>query len=143
MTLSSKTLYKEILMDHYRHPRNRGDVSGCEVVRRGSNPRCGDDLEIGVDFDGDRLRKVKFHGRGCSVCLASASMMTEAVVGRRREESRQIYENMTKWFTVGDESSVAEPPEPLRALQAVREYPARRRCVLLAWEALESALEAD
>jgi nitrogen fixation NifU-like protein len=143
MTLSSHTLYKEILLDHYRKPRNHGNVSDCEVVRRGSNPRCGDELEIGINFDGDTLREVKFHGRGCSVCLASASMMTEAVIGNTREESRRLYTDMKAWFSGGEGDAVADPPETLRALHALREYPARRRCVLLAWEALDSALEDD
>jgi len=130
-------------MDHYRNPRNHSDVSDCEVVRRGSNPRCGDDLKIGINFDSDKLRAVKFHGRGCSVCLASASMMTEAVAGKTRQTCRELYQDMKAWFNDGEGSSVVEPPASLHALNALREYPARRRCVLLAWEALDSALDAD
>ena len=110
------------------------------MVRRGRNPRCGDDLEVGVDFDGDRLTQVRFHGRGCSICIASASMMTEAVTGLSRGEANKRYEEMKAWFSAGQDEARPEPHASLVALSAVREYPARRRCVLLAWEALHEAL---
>lgn len=127
-------------MDHYRHPRNRGDVAGADVVRRGSNPTCGDDIEIGVNFENDTLKQVIFHGRGCSICLASASMMTEVVTGMQVDEAGQLCHDMQAWFSSDEGDVLPEPPASLSALSAVREYPARRRCVLLAWEALNAAL---
>jgi nitrogen fixation NifU-like protein len=136
-------MYKELLMDHYRNPRNRGDVSAADIVRRGSNPRCGDDLEVGVTYQGDLLKDVRFRGRGCSVCIASASLMTEEVMGKTRAQAHKLYEEMERWFNSGEGESVPEPPQSLLALSAVRQYPARRRCVLLAWEALRDALESD
>jgi len=134
------SIYKNVLLDHYHHPRNHGDVSDADVIRRGSNPRCGDDLEVGVKFDGEKLKQVAFHGRGCSICMASASMMTEAVTGLTRKEVGHLYEDMKAWFSSGEGDIVPEPPKSLCALSAVREYPARRRCVLLAWEALHGTL---
>jgi nitrogen fixation NifU-like protein len=126
-------------MDHYRHPRNRGELEDADVVRRGSNPRCGDDIEVGVRFDGDRLARVGFRGRGCAICLASASMMTEAVTGRTRTDARELCDQLSGSMAASDGES-AGLPETLRPLASVRAHAARRRCVLLAWQALEDAL---
>ena len=136
-------LYKDILLEHYRHPHNRcdGELQGADVVRRGANPRCGDEVEIGLYLNGDRVDNVKFRGRGCSVCIASASMMTKAVSGRPVDDARHLCRDMQQWFGQGDGAEVSTPPEGLSALSAVREYPARRRCVLLSWEALADALD--
>jgi len=137
-------LYKQTLLDHFRRPRNRADhaLDDADVVRRGANPRCGDEIEVGLYLDGERIRDVKFRGRGCSVCIASSSMMTDAVSGQRCSDVRQICNDMHTWFEQGDGQAVAEPPDALEALAAVREYPARRRCVMLSWEALGDALDA-
>jgi len=139
--LDAASLYKGVLKDHYRHPRNCGDLGDADVVRRGTNPRCGDDVEVGIYYEGELLRQVRFRGRGCSVCIASASMMTEAVARKSRRAALQLAEEMKQWFNSGEGSQVPDPPESLRALSAVRGYPARRRCVLLAWEALDDALD--
>lgn len=134
--MTDKSIYKEVLMDHYRNPRNKGDLSEAEVVRRGSNPRCGDEIEVGVNFDNDKLDKVMFRGRGCSVCLASASMMTETVSGKSKSNAHKLVEGMRAWFN----NEGKNPDENLEALDAVRGHSARKRCVLLAWEALDDAL---
>ncbi|WP_169579611.1 Fe-S cluster assembly sulfur transfer protein SufU [Saccharospirillum impatiens] len=135
--MTDTSLYREVLMDHYRHPRNKGDLSNADLVRRGSNPRCGDDLEIGVCFAGDTLRRVCFHGRGCSVCMASASMMTEVVTGQSRQAVRELCDRMNAW-TLGQTDQV--PAELLQPLDAVRKHSARQRCVLLSWVALADAV---
>lgn len=137
--MSDTSIYKDVLMDHYRHPRNRGDLADADVVRRGSNPRCGDDIDVGVNFADDKLEQVQFRGRGCSVCLASASMMTEAVTGKSKQDAHQLAAAMQAWFCADGEL----PAESLQALQAVRGSSARKRCVLLAWEALDDALAAE
>jgi len=138
--LNATTLYQGVLKDHFRYPRNCGDLSDADVVRRGTNPRCGDDVEVGIYYDGEMLRQVRFRGRGCSVCIASASLMSEAMAGKSRRAAHQLAQEMKQWFSSGEGSQVPDPPESLRALSAVRGYPARRRCVLLAWEALDDAL---
>lgn len=138
--MAESSLYKEALMDHYRNPRNREDPKDAAVVRRGSNPRCGDDLEVGVDFDGATLVRVRFHGRGCSVCIASASMMTEAVTGKTRGEAEEIYHGLRQWFGAAEDDPIPDPPVSLQPLSALRQFPARQRCVLLAWEALADTL---
>ncbi len=139
--MAAEGLYKEVLLEHFRHPRNKGDLAGADVVRRGSNPRCGDDIEVGVFVRGDELEAVKFRGRGCSVCIAASSMMTEAVSGRRCGQARRLCTDIQAWFGAEGAEAIELPPE-LEALAAVRAYPARRRCVLLAWEALSDALDA-
>jgi nitrogen fixation NifU-like protein len=138
----SESLYKKVLLDHFHHPRNKGDLNGADVTRRGSNPRCGDEVEVGVYIDGERIAQVKFRGRGCSVCIASASIMTEAVGGRETAEARHLCESMRDWFGQGTGDGLQAVPEELEALSAVREYPARRRCVLLSWEALSDAIDS-
>jgi len=142
--MSESSLYKDMLFEHYRHPRNRceGELQDVDVVRRGANPRCGDEIEVGVCSHGGQLDRVKFRGRGCSVCIASSSMMTEAVSGLSVQQARQLCSDIRDWFGGGDGTALAEPPAGLEALSAVREYPARQRCVLLSWEALADALDA-
>jgi nitrogen fixation NifU-like protein len=135
-------LYQGVLKDHYLRPRNCGDLQDANVIRRGSNPRCGDDVEVGVYYQGETIRQIRFRGRGCSVCIASASLMTEAVAGKTRGAAHGLAAEMQRWFSSGDGDQVPDPPESLRALSAVKDYPARRRCVLLAWEALDDALNA-
>lgn len=135
--MSSTTIYKEMLMDHYRNPRNYSDVSESKVSQRGSNPRCGDEILVGVDFNDEVLSKVVFQGRGCSVCMASASMMTESVTGLTKDQAIQLSKDLETWFD--DKAEViSSPNDTLVALEAVRQYPVRRRCVLLSWQALES-----
>jgi len=141
--MTDKTIYKEVLMDHYRNPRNKGDLTEAEVVRRGSNPRCGDDIEVGVNFDNETLDKVMFRGRGCSVCLASASMMTENVRGKSKVDAHKLVEGMRSWFGGESAHSNDSPADSLAALDAVRGHSARKRCVLLAWEALDDALRTE
>jgi nitrogen fixation NifU-like protein len=98
-------------------------------------------VEIGVRFDGDKLAKVAFAGRGCSICIASASMMTEAVMGKNRNEASGLYRQITDWFS--DDAGTQQIAPALQALAAVRAYPARKRCVLLAWQALNEALSIN
>lgn len=133
-------LYKGVLMDHYWHPRNQQRVEGADAIGCSFNPLCGDEVEVGVDFRDGLLEQVRFWGRGCSLCVASASMMTETVTGKSRAEALRLSATLRQWFTGDPETPVPDLPGPLTALSAARELPARRRCVLLAWEALDDAL---
>lgn len=136
----TSSVYREVLLEHFRHPRNRGGLEAMRHVHRGANPRCGDEIEVGVDIDEQCLRVVRFRGRGCSICIASASMMSEVLTGSTLDEARSLAGVLIGWFS---EASRETPPpisEPLTALGAVREHPARWRCVLLPWEALLGSL---
>ncbi len=138
--MNAQSLYREVLLDHYHHPRNRGDLVDVDVIRRGSNPRCGDEIEVGIKLSGDVLTNVQFRGRGCSICIASASLMTEAVAGIERRRAHELSMRISDWIAGPEGNEEPELSEPLQALGAVRANPARRRCVLLAWEALGEAL---
>ena len=99
--MTTDGIYKDVLLEHFRHPRNKGELAGAAMIRRGSNPRCGDDIEVGLFLDGDILESVKFRGRGCSLCIASASLMTGAVSGKSRAEAQRLCEQMQSWLGHG------------------------------------------
>lgn len=136
--MSDQSLYKDVLLDHFHHPRNRGDLEGMQVVKRGSNPRCGDEIEVGIDSHSEILETVRFRGRGCSICLASASMMTDCTQGITRSAARELIGRIKTWF---DDGGTTAPVEEVAALGAVRQHPARKKCVMLAWQALDESLD--
>jgi nitrogen fixation NifU-like protein len=132
------SVYKTALLDHFHNPRNKGDLDTMDKVRRGSNPRCGDEIEVGIRANNEVLESVRFRGRGCSICLASASMMSECTQGLTMLQARQLVQQMLEWF--GDTKSEAPSNTTLAALGVVRQHPARKKCVLLAWIALDETL---
>ena len=121
-----ESVYKAELLDHFHNPRNKGDLDAMDAISRGSNPRCGDDIEVGVSQDSNGLTSVRFRGRGCSICLASASMMSESAMGLSHEQATQLVQQVLNWF--GDTDG--QPPQDpnLLALDAVRKHPARQKC---------------
>ena len=137
--MSSDSVYKEVLLDHFHNPRNKGELDGMDMVRRGSNPRCGDEIEVGIACDDGLLEAVRFRGRGCSICLASASMMTESISGLKIQQARQLIAELQQW--IGNADNEIPPNENLSALGPIRQHPARKKCVLLAWQALDEALD--
>lgn len=137
--MTSETIYKEVLLDHFHHPRNKSSLESMDKIRRGSNPRCGDDIEIGISCEGEILKSVQFRGRGCSICLASASMMTESTTGKSHQQARQLITEMHDWFEQGDSRPTSDAS--LEALAAVRQHSARKKCVMLAWVALAELLD--
>jgi nitrogen fixation NifU-like protein len=134
-------LYQEMILDHYRRPRNKGTLENADTSVEMKNPLCGDEIGLQVSFDGDQISDVKFSGRGCSISQASASMMTQLLKGKTRAEIDSIRTRFRDLML-----GAAEPSEelgPLRALSGVARFPARVKCALLAWNALESALAAQ
>ena len=132
-------LYQEIILDHYRRPRNKGTIEAPdEHVQMRRNPLCADELALDVSFDGDRFTDVRFTGSGCSISQASASMMTQAVKGKSLEEAATLFQQFHKLIhgEPVDEKSLGE----LRALAGVSKFPVRMRCALLAWGALHEVL---
>ena len=132
-------LYQEMILDHYRRPRNKGTLENADATVEMKNPLCGDEIELQVTFDGDAVRDLKFCGRGCSISQASASMMTQLVKGKRSEEIdaiRKKFRDLMLGNSDPDDSQLGS----LRALSGVARFPARVKCALLAWNALESAL---
>ncbi|MDH3388671.1 MAG: SUF system NifU family Fe-S cluster assembly protein [Gammaproteobacteria bacterium] len=137
--MTDQSIYRAVLLDHFHNPRNKGDLGDMQIVRRGSNPRCGDEIEIGINCENNTLESVRFRGRGCSICLASASLMTESARGLKLTQARDLIEKMQLWF--GDQGGVGPPGMGLAALGSVRQHPARKKCVLLAWQALDEILD--
>jgi nitrogen fixation NifU-like protein len=133
-------LYQELILDHYRRPRNKGTLEKADASVDVKNPLCGDEIGLQVAFDGDCVCDLKFSGRGCSISQASASMMTQLVKGKSTEEIDSIRKQFRD-LMLGRPSSEDEAQlGSLRALSGVSRFPARVKCALLAWNALESAL---
>jgi nitrogen fixation NifU-like protein len=133
-------LYKEIILDHYRNPRGRTPIPAPDRRADGQNPLCGDECSVALAFDGPRVRAVEFRGRGCSISMASGSMMAAAVEGKTEPELRALGE------TVRGLLSGRVPPSPalgdLESLEGVKQFPVRIKCALLPWTTLEEALAA-
>jgi len=132
-------LYRELILDHYRNPRNRRSLDDPKVVGEGYNPLCGDEVEVQVRLDGGVVSDIGFAGRGCSISQASGSMMTEAVKGKSLEDVRSLIAAFTRMMTDPDFAPTAELGD-LEALQGVAKYPVRVKCATLAWRALEEGL---
>jgi len=150
-------LYREIILDHYRSPRNRGELPVPPAHKvEGFNPLCGDEvvLYIDVDTDGDVARDVKIAGQGCSISQASTSMMSSAVKGKSLEETRQLIRAFKALMSIhesklegeSDGSDLQADLEGVRlgdleALQGVVKFPVRIKCATLAWNTLQQALD--
>ncbi len=135
-----KDLYREVILDHNKSPRLFGRLEPADASADGHNPLCGDRLHVTVRLDGDRLEDLRFDGKGCAISVASASLMCEAVKGKRREEIDGLFHEVHDLLTRHD----GEPPAhlgKLLALSGVREFPVRVKCASLCWHTLNAALE--
>ena len=149
-------LYREIILDHYRNPRNRGDLPVPPALRtEGFNPLCGDEVVVYVNLDGGALQDVKIAGQGCSISQSSASMMSAAIKGKTVEEARALIRAFKAMMSIhehrldGDGQEVEEAvlPDPavamgdLEALRGVVKFPVRIKCATLSWNTLSQALD--
>ena len=144
-------LYREVILDHYRNPRNRGHLDSPTASAEGVNPMCGDELTLEVLISDGVVSDVAVNGQGCSISQASASMMTEAVKGKTREEIDDLVSKFRTMMAIdesedGDSGEVLDPERPgatlgdIEALQGVRQYPVRIKCAALGWNTLLEAL---
>jgi len=133
-------LYREIILDHYRSPRNRGSLEQPTATGEGDNPLCGDEVRVDLDIRDGRVLDVRFVANGCSISQASASMMTEAIKGLSLEEVESLFEAFKGMMYGADEVDM-EALGDLEALQGVRKFPVRVKCATLAWNTLQEALE--
>jgi nitrogen fixation protein NifU and related proteins len=138
--VSLEDLYKEVILDHYRAPRNKGRLDPHDVALERNNPLCGDEIELFLRFEGDELADVSFDGKGCSISLASASMMTEKVKQLPAEEAAAIAQSI-KRMMAGEEEGDPNSLGDLVSLKGVVKYPVRIKCALLGWNTLLEALE--
>ena len=152
-------LYREIILDHYRNPRNRGELpTPPALAETGFNPLCGDEITVYLQVDGDQVADVKLNGQGCSISQSSASMMSTAVKWRTLAEARAVIRTFKAMMSIheqrldgdGDDTTDAVGTEPgapevslgdLEALQGVVKFPVRIKCATLAWNTLAQALD--
>ncbi|NHZ73589.1 MAG: SUF system NifU family Fe-S cluster assembly protein [Nitrospirae bacterium] len=138
-------LYQEVILDHNKHPRNFGQIEAADHCAQGNNPLCGDQLKLYLKMDGDRVAEVRFEGQGCAISTASASILTEVVLGKTLAEVETLFESFHELLT-GDPSVAAEvDPElgKLAVFAGVREFPVRVKCATLAWHTLKAAISDD
>ena len=136
-----KELYREVILDHNRSPRNFGELPDANRVVDGVNPLCGDKMTLYVKLDGGCIADIKFQGSGCAISVASSSLMTERVKGASVAEAMRLFEHVHEMLAGGGEA--AEDLDKLAALSGVREYPARVKCASLGWHALKTAVSSD
>lgn len=135
------TLYRQVIMDHYKNPRNKGTLADDAITLEMNNPTCGDRIQLHFIIEDDTVVDAKFEGEGCSISLASASMMTQAVKGKQVNEALE----MAQYFS---QMMLGQEPETddlelgdIQALQGVQKFPARIKCATLAWKAMEKAID--
>ncbi len=133
-------LYRDVILDHNRRPRNFGALEPADATVEGFNPMCGDRLTVRLRLADDTISEIRFEGQGCAISTASASLMTEAVKGKTRAEAMQLFERVHQLLT-DDAATAADELGKLAALSGVREYPARVKCASLCWHTLASALQ--
>jgi nitrogen fixation NifU-like protein len=134
-------LYQDLILDHYRRPRNRGALRRPDRSLELYNPLCGDEIAVDLALEGARVADCRFHGQGCSICQASASMMTERVKGRSIAEARTLVSRFQRMMRADAAPGADSELGDLVALRAVVQFPVRIKCAMLAWRALEGALE--
>ena len=137
-------LYREVILDHYRTPRNKGELPPPAVCTEGSNPLCGDEIQIFLDVRDGKVHDVRFTGHGCSISQASASMMTAAVKGKPVDAVRAIARRFKQMMTIEENDGTAASDVRLgdiEALQGVVKYPVRIKCAVLGWNTLLEGLE--
>ena len=132
-------LYRDIILDHYRSPRNRSAIDTPSCSADGSNPLCGDQVTVDVVVEGERIADIGFHGNGCSISQASASMMTEYAKGRTIAEAHEGAHAFQQMMTTGQAPGI-EGFDDIDALVGVAKFPARVKCASLSWKTLEQAL---
>ncbi|GGJ77234.1 nitrogen fixation NifU-like protein [Anoxybacillus voinovskiensis] len=136
------TLYRQVIMDHYKNPRNRGVLDDENVEINMNNPTCGDRVHLTMKVEDGKIVDAKFEGEGCSISMSSASMMTQAIKGKTIEEAlmlSQIFSDMMRGKAYDDSVDLGD----IEALQGVSKFPARIKCATLAWKAMEKGLHSQ
>jgi len=141
-TVQLDEIYRDVILDHYRSPRGRTELAHCDCKNDGLNPTCGDEISLCLAFDGDKVDRVHADCRGCSISVASASMLAELLPGRTKAEVQELltaFKSMMHGEPVPEGLDIGD----LDALQGVQKFPVRVKCALLAWTTLEDALKVD
>jgi len=137
-------LYQEVILDHNKNPRNYREIDGADRTADGHNPLCGDQLKVFIDLEDGRVKDVSFVGSGCAISKASASMMTQTVKGKTREEAEVLFDEFHR-MVLGqlDEENEENHLGRLKIFAGVREFPARVKCASLSWHTMNAALHGE
>jgi len=135
-----RDLYQEVILEHSKAPRNYKALESADHKAEGYNPLCGDRFTVYLEMDGDKIREIGFQGAGCAISKASASMMTQSVKGKTKEEAEKIFHRFHELVTGHSHEDTAELGK-LAVFSGVSEFPVRVKCATLAWHTLEAALE--
>jgi nitrogen fixation NifU-like protein len=138
-----KDLYRDVIVDHNRNPRNFRPMPDADAHAEGFNPLCGDRLTLYVKLEGNTIRDVAFQGSGCAISVASASLLTESVKGKTVPEVERLFASMHELLTRDDSTVDVASLGKLGALSGVREFPARVKCASLCWHTLDAALHRE
>lgn len=141
MTEHLDDLYRDILMEHYRFPRGHKTLDHPDIVNEGQNPACGDEIEIALKIDDDRVHDISVSCAGCAVSVASGSMLAEIIKGKSLAEVKRIA-TVIKAMLKGEEIPADMELGDLEALKGVKKFPVRIKCALLSWTTLIDAIEA-
>ena len=137
-----RDLYQEVILDHHKRPRNFGALENANCRSEGYNPLCGDRVTIYAVVEDDVIQEVHFDGTGCAICMASTSVMTEAIKGRTLAEMEALFGSFHELVTgPPDETADTEGLGKLAVFFGVREFPVRVKCATLAWHTLKAAIE--
>jgi len=143
MNSELEELYQEVILDHSRRPRNFGELTDAAVRVHGDNPSCGDEIDLGVKFGADgSVQEIKFSGHGCAISQASASLMTAKVKGKPRAVAEEMLHAFHE-LVAGEGGDDSTKLGDLAAMRGVRKFPQRVKCAMLAWRALEQALQQN
>ncbi|MEZ5064847.1 MAG: SUF system NifU family Fe-S cluster assembly protein [bacterium] len=142
-----RELYQQVILDHHRHPRNFGELDSPDGRAEGFNPLCGDRVNVELKFGAEgRIEHVAFTGQGCAICTASASLMTECLTGKTREEGEALVEDFRELVTGTRDAAPGDAEERLGKLAifaGVREFPVRVKCATLPWHTFHAALASE
>ncbi|MBP2240426.1 nitrogen fixation NifU-like protein [Cytobacillus eiseniae] len=136
------TLYRQVIMDHYKNPRNKGVLENDSLTINMNNPTCGDRIQLTLKLEDNNVVDAKFEGEGCSISMSSASMMTQAIKGRTLEDALKLSE-VFSLIMQGKEYEDDIDLGDIEALQGVAKFPARIKCATLAWKAMEKGLKEE
>lgn len=134
-------LYREIILENYKSRKNRRKLDPPAFHQEGVNPSCGDDIELFIRSDGETITEVSYEGMGCSICLASANMLCEAIRGMQVAEAEELIGRVKGMLTRGETPDLPEGAEDLEAISGVANYPVRVKCALLSWNTLNQILD--
>ena len=135
------SLYQQLILEHYRNPRNKAELDGKSVEIHMANPVCGDEIRLQLRIEGDEIAEAKFVGQGCSISQAAVSMMTTLLQGRKVAEAEELAGRFTEMMHGDEDAAKDRALGDLRALQGVSKFPVRIKCALLGFDALQEALK--